>query len=77
MSMRRPRYLIESTTTFGEKQLDSGTGWHRDYCYTLEEAEKTAQQWHQCQYHDNVRCFKLDIGDEITDMIELETEIES
>jgi hypothetical protein len=69
--MKRPRYFVEATTTFGERD---STGWHRDYTYTLPAAEKTAQQWHQCQYHDNVRVFRLDIGDELTDMVDLDQE---
>ena len=73
--MKRPRYLVESTTNFGERDSDS-IGWHRDYAYTLPAAEKTAKDWFNCRYHDNVRVFGLDIGDEITDMIELETERE-
>jgi len=64
-------YFVEATTTFGERD---STGWHRDYTYTLPAAEKTAQQWHQCQYHDNVRVFRLDIGDELTDMVDLDQE---
>lgn len=71
--MKRPRYLVEATTTFGQRNSDS-IGWHRDYEYTLPAAETTAQQWYQCQYHDNVRLFRIDIGDEITDMIEFETD---
>ena len=71
--MKRPRYLVEATTNFGERDSDS-TGWHRDYAYTLPAAEKTAKDWFNCKYHDNVRVFGLDIGDEITDMIELETD---
>ena len=69
--MTRPRYFIEATTTFGERD---STAWHRDYAYTLPAAETTAQQWHQCQYYNNVRVFRLDIGDEITDMVNLDQE---
>jgi len=69
--MKRPRYFIEATTTFGGRET---IGWHRDYEYTLPAAETTAQQWHQCPYHDNVRVFRLDIGDELTDMLDLDQE---
>jgi hypothetical protein len=69
--MKRPRYLVESTTNFGERDSDS-TGWHRDYAYTLPAAEKTAKDWFNCKYHDNVRVFKLDIGNEITDILTLD-----
>ena len=69
--MKRPRYLVEATTNFGERDSDS-TGWHRDYAYTLPAAEKTAKDWFNCKYHDNVRVFKLDIGNEITDILTLD-----
>jgi hypothetical protein len=74
MAVNRIRYLVEATTSFGDRDEGSTTGIHKDYCRNIDQAESTAQDWANCQYHDNVRVFVLDIGEEITHRLDVDIE---
>jgi len=71
--MNRIQYLVEATATFGDRD-ESTTGIHKDYCRNIDQAEATAQDWVNCEYHDNVRVFVLDIGEEITHHLDIDVE---
>jgi|APHM01.1.fsa_nt_gi hypothetical protein len=73
MNNSRVNYLVEATTTFDRDDQDQmHTGFQKDYCHTLDQAKETARQWVNCEYHSNVRCFKMGIGEEITQYLDLD-----